>query len=81
MMAGLLAWNVRTLALLAANPRSVRLPPAAQDRLVRALRAWKIDELQALRAAISEMDFAFKQTPQEPLALWGVLISNFCRKS
>ena len=76
---GLLAWNVLMLALLAAKSRSVRLPPFLEGKLMRALRVWKLEEILALQSALSSLDFALKQTPQEPLALWGVLISQFCR--
>lgn len=75
---GLLTWNVRMLALLAARSRAVKLPPFLQEKLMRALRVWSLEEIQALQSALSDLDFGFKQTPQEPMALWGVLISRFC---
>ncbi len=76
---GLLSWNVRMLALLVARSRAVKLPPFLQDKLMRALRVWNLEELQELQSALSTLDFGIKQTPQEPMALWGVLIQQFCR--
>lgn len=76
---GLLSWNVRMLGLLAARSRSVRIPPFVEGKLRRALGIWQQDEIQELQAALFDLDFAVKQTPQEPLALWGVLIHQFCR--
>ena len=76
---GLLTWNVRMMALTAAKSRSVRLPPFVEAKLMRSLRVWSLEELLRLQSRLSSLDFAIKQTPQEPLALWGVLISEFCR--
>jgi len=78
---GLLSWNVRMLGLLAARSRSVRIPPMVEGRLRRALSMWHPMEIQQLQAELFDLDFAVKQTPQEPLALWGVLVHRFCKKS
>jgi DNA polymerase III delta subunit len=78
---GLLAWNVRMMGLLLARSRSLRLSPFLENRLRRAVARWTLPELRALQAALAELDFAVKQTPQEPLALWGVLVHQFCRSS
>lgn len=75
---GLLAWNVRMLGLLASRSRSVRMAPSQEGRLRRALRAWSTEDIQQLQEALFDLDFAVKQTPQEPLALWGVLVQQFC---
>ncbi|MEN9723633.1 MAG: hypothetical protein RJB38_1619 [Pseudomonadota bacterium] len=75
---GLLAWNVRMAALMAARSPTLRLAPIQQAKLTRMVRGWKLEELQALQKELFELDFALKQTPQEPLALWGVLIQRFC---
>jgi DNA polymerase III delta subunit len=76
---GLLSWNVRMMALLAARSRSLRLAPSLESRLRRALARWSEAELGELQSALAELDFCIKQTPQEPLALWGVLVQKFCR--
>ncbi|MBU6376733.1 MAG: hypothetical protein KGQ59_12095 [Bdellovibrionales bacterium] len=77
---GLLSWNVRMMALAASKSRTLRLPPFVESKIVRSLRAWSLNEILDLQASLSSLDFALKQTPQEPLALWGVLVSDYCRK-
>ncbi len=77
---GLLTWNVRMLGLLAARSRSVRVAPFIEGKLRRALRSWTLEELKELQAELATLDHSIKQTPQEPLALWGVLVQRFCRK-
>jgi DNA polymerase III delta subunit len=76
---GLLSWNVRMLGLVVARSRSVRLPPMVESRLRRASSIWPLPEIQALQSALAGLDYSLKQTPQEPLALWGVLIHQFCK--
>lgn len=76
---GLLSWNVRMLTLMSAKSRSLRLAPSLESRLRRALVRWDAGELQELQSALADLDFCIKQTPQEPLALWGVLVQKFCR--
>lgn len=76
---GLLSWNVRMLALLASRSRSVRIPPFIEGKLRRVLQSWDSQEIHDLQTALFDLDFAVKQTPQEPVALWGVLIHQFCR--
>lgn len=75
---GLLAWNVRMLGLLGSRSRAVRIAPMQEGRLRRALQIWSSEDIQRLQEALFELDFAVKQTPQEPLALWGVLVQQFC---
>ncbi len=75
---GLLAWNVRMMALLLARSRSLRLAPFLENKLRRASARWSLNDVRELQGALAELDFAIKQTPQEPLALWGVLIHRFC---
>jgi hypothetical protein len=76
---GLLSWNVRMLGLMAARARSIKISPYVEQKLRRALGVWQPDEIQSLQSALFDLDFAVKQTPQEPVALWGVLVNQFCR--
>jgi DNA polymerase III delta subunit len=78
---GLLAWNVRMMALLAARSRSLKLAPFLENKLRRAAARWQANEIQDLQSALAGLDFALKQTPQEPLALWGVLVHQFCKSA
>jgi DNA polymerase-3 subunit delta len=80
---GLLAWNVRQLALVLADKekgtRFVKLGPFLADRFNRWSRGWSLEEVLKLQSALEELDFSVKQTPRMPLGLWGSLVSDYCR--
>ena len=79
---GLLAWNVRYLALTVADrekgTRSAKLSPFLADRFKRWSRHWKLEEVALLQSRLQELDFSVKQTPRLPLGLWGELVMEFC---
>jgi len=76
---GLLAWNVRQLALFSATGRTDRVPPFAADRLRSWRPLWKMAETLRFQRALGELDFGLKQTRLVPLGLWTALACRFCR--
>lgn len=81
---GLLAWNVRHLALVlagqeAGNRDSLRLNPHVADKLRAWSRHWRLAEVLDLQICLEELDFSMKQTPLLPLGLWDSLAVRFCR--
>lgn len=82
-MLGLLSWNVRQLATLAADRefggRSAKLNPYLAERLGQYARQWQLSEIQSLQSELAELDFGFKQTGRLPLGLWSHLAMQFCR--
>lgn len=83
---GLLAWNVRHLALLINEQsrsvaRSVKLSPYVVDRLKRWTKHWTLADITALQAALAEIDFGIKQTPRLPIGLWTNLVISFCGRN
>ncbi len=81
---GLLAWNVRYLALLLNDQkqgtRHVKLSPFLADRLKRWARLWTLDEMLALQKALAELDFSVKQTARAPLGLWSTLVMSHAKR-
>lgn len=77
---GLLAWNVRQLAVALADResggRSFRPNPYLAERLRRWSSLWTLDEVLRLQRAIEDLDFETKQTPKLPAASWENLIST-----
>jgi DNA polymerase III delta subunit len=81
---GLLAWNVRSLASLAAEKKNgkrgtVKLSPYLAQKLEAWVRGWSLDELLSLQERLAELDFGFKQTPLLPLGMWTELVTAFCK--
>jgi DNA polymerase III delta subunit len=74
---GLLAWNVRQLAVVCAGSGG-KLPPMLADRFRRWGRSWRLEEVAALQSRLEALDFGFKQTPLLPLGLWTELVLEFC---
>lgn len=76
---GLMAWNVRMLALLAsgASSQALKLSPFLVDRLRRLGTGWTLDELVALEARLSDLDFTLKQRPHVPTGEWADLVISF----
>lgn len=83
---GLLAWNVRHLALFIAErkqgggERTLRLSPFIVEKLQRWSSSWALAEVLVLQAGLEELDFGIKQTFQLPLGLWGNLVVKFCQQ-
>ncbi|MGE0615161.1 MAG: DNA polymerase III subunit delta [Bacteriovoracia bacterium] len=79
---GLLAWNVRQLALLVEDrrrgTRNAKLNPYVADRFNAWVRHWPIEDVLELQTRLADLDFSFKQTPRLPLGLWGDLVVRFC---
>jgi DNA polymerase-3 subunit delta len=79
---GLLAWNVRHLALVVATKEqghgsgALKLSPYIAEKLRAWSRHWKLGEILAVQARVAELDFAIKQTPQLPLGAWSVLVES-----
>ncbi|MDR3608767.1 MAG: hypothetical protein P4M08_15490 [Oligoflexia bacterium] len=76
---GLLAWNVRHLALLVAERESgtrsgLKLSPYVAERLQRWGRHWKLSEILELQQRLEELDYSLKQTPLLPLGAWAGLV-------
>lgn len=81
---GLLAWNVRHLALVIADRRagarsSLKLNPFVAERLQAWAKQWDLSDVLRLQRHLEELDFSIKQTPLLPLGLWGELTMTFCR--
>lgn len=74
---GLLAWNVRHLALLHKD-RNFKLNPYVQERFRRWLKNWSLEEILALQKELETLDFQLKQTPLLPLGSWHSLVMRFC---
>jgi DNA polymerase III delta subunit len=79
---GLLAWNVRNLALVVADrergTRNAKINPYLAERFARWGRRWSLSEIERLQQRLMEIDFGFKQTPLLPLGLWSELAQEFC---
>lgn len=79
---GLLAWNVRHLALLIADresgTRTVKLNPYVAERMAVWARKWSLAEMTELQSMLAELDYGFKQTPLLPLGLWSSIVTRFC---
>ncbi len=75
---GLLAWNVRHLALAASDrekgTRALKLSPFMAERFNRWAKEWTLAEVTQLQAELAELDFSIKQTPRLPKGLWATLI-------
>ncbi len=77
---GLLAWNVRHVALLVASRENgarsdgIKLSPYVADRLKAWSRNWKLVEILEIQRRLAELDFALKQTPLLPLGVWATLV-------
>jgi DNA polymerase III delta subunit len=76
---GLLAWNVRHLAVLIEAPHLVRLSPFIMQKLNSYSKHWTIDELKAMQETLSDIDFGQKQTPRPAIGLWQELILRFAK--
>jgi DNA polymerase III subunit delta len=78
---GLLAWNVRHLALVLADRergvRTVKLNPYVAEKLQAWSQSWKLDEVLELQTWLEETDFSLKQTPLLPLGVWSGLVQHF----
>jgi DNA polymerase III delta subunit len=79
---GLLAWNVRHLALVVSDrergTRHTKLNPYLAERFQKWSRIWSLAEVERLQASLMEIDYGFKQTPLLPLGLWSGLVQEFC---
>lgn len=78
---GLIAWNVRQLALFVSAQESGQRPagrmnPYLQKKLERWAPHWKLDEVIQLQETLSELDFGMKQTARLPIGLWTQLVSQ-----
>jgi DNA polymerase-3 subunit delta len=75
---GLLGWNVRHLLVAALDrangTRNLKLSPFLAQRFERWAKRWTPAEVVELQRALAELDFATKQTPKLPLALWTELV-------
>jgi DNA polymerase III delta subunit len=71
---GLLAWNVRHLAVLLkdreSRTRSIKLSPFLAERLEKTADRWKLKEALLIQERLLDMDFSFKQTQRMPLGVW-----------
>jgi DNA polymerase III subunit delta len=80
---GLLAWNVRQLALIISDrehgTRNAKINPYLAERFGRWAKRWSLAEVEKLQAGLMEIDFGFKQTPLAPLGLWSGLVQRYCR--
>jgi DNA polymerase III delta subunit len=79
---GLLAWNARHLAIVAADrahqTRNAKLSPFLADRFARWARAWTLEDAIALQSALAEVDFQIKQTARLAIGIWTNLVTRFC---
>lgn len=79
---GLMAWNVRQLAMLIADresgARTVKLNPYLADRFRRWSNAWSQDQIATLQSDLTDLDFGLKQTRKHPLGLWANLVHENC---
>jgi len=79
---GLLAWNVRQLAVLIADreqgTRNAKLNPYLAEKLRAWGAKWSLAEVIRLQAELEDLDFGMKQTPLLPLGLWDSLVMGFC---
>ena len=77
---GLLAWNVRQLAVALADResggRSFRPNPYLAERLRRWGSLWKLQDVLRLQRAIEDLDFETKQTPKLPAGSWETLVAS-----
>ena len=80
---GLLAWNVRQLALIVNDrergTRHAKINPYLAERFTRWGKRWPLADVERLQTCLMEIDFGFKQTPLLPLGLWSGLVQEFCR--
>lgn len=67
---GLLAWNLRYLALYLADPRGLKINPYLADRLRKCSSKWKKSEVVSLNSKLAQLDFGMKQTQCLGLGLW-----------
>jgi len=78
---GLLAWNVRFLALVISDrenrTRFAKLSPFLAERFMRWSRHWSLADALELQSALAKLDFDAKQTPKTALGLWASLIQRF----
>jgi len=79
---GLLAWNVRYLALVSAHSggstKNLKLNPFLVERLGRWSKKWRLEEVLELQSKLAELDFGMKQTARMSLGLWTSLVTDFC---
>ena len=79
---GLLAWNVRHLALSLVDQEkgthSLKLGSFLSERFGRWSRHWTLREVECLQSELSLLDFGIKQTFRIPVGLWSVLVMKFC---
>jgi DNA polymerase-3 subunit delta len=80
---GLLAWNVRHLAIVASDreqgSRNAKLSPFLAERFSRWTRGWSLEEVVRLQQGLAEVDFQIKQTQRLPVGIWTRLVTDFCR--
>lgn len=80
---GLLAWNVRHLALVLADrkqgTRTVKLSPYIAEKLQAWSKNWGLGEILELQEWLEEVDFGLKQTPLMPLGIWSGLVQRFLK--
>jgi len=78
---GLLGWNVRQLFVAVSDrvmkTRYSKLSPYLAGRFDSWSRRWSLEEVAELQASLAQLDFALKQTPKQPLALWTELVCRF----
>ena len=67
---GLLAWNVRHLALVISGSKSVKISPFLAERFRRWGGQWTLEQVLELQKDLAELDFDIKQRPKIPLGIW-----------
>lgn len=82
-MMGLLAWNLRHLALAIHDreqgSRNLKVSPFIAEKINRYARHWKLSDAIRAQTFLAEMDFESKQTPKHSLGVWGSMVLEFCR--
>lgn len=78
---GLLAWNVRHLALFLGRSRTLRLNSFLEEKLRRWSRVWSLEEVIQLQERLAALDFSLKQTPKLPLGVWSALVLETLRRT
>lgn len=80
---GLLAWNVRYLAMALSDSghglRGLKVNPYVVEKLQRWSKSWELSEVLDLQAELTMVDFNLKQTPLAPIGIWSVLVMRFCK--
>ncbi len=73
---GLMTWNLRQLFLQKRGQFAAGRGGFVQDRFQRWAGKWQESELVRAQHEALELDFALKQTAQEPLGAWAVFIQK-----